>query len=129
MEMRRSPRCDVTDEEWRPLATFGICGVMQRRRNRHSPDCAGAARAGGGGKDAIDEARCAMRFQRCEMGIKIHSFGLSLLLINVCDPHQRCTSRSERSKNLRDQEVRNNAGIQRTRAEHDQVSLLNCCDR
>ena len=63
MEMRRSPRCDVSNEEWWSLAALRVRSVVQRWRNRHAADRADASRACRGGKDSINEARGAMRLE------------------------------------------------------------------
>ena len=54
MQMWRSPRGDVADEEWWALTTLGISGVVQRWRNWHAADRSNAARTCGGGEDAVN---------------------------------------------------------------------------
>jgi len=63
-----------------------------------------------------------------KMGVKIHPFRLPLLLINVRHPDQRRASRLERSEDLGHEQMWDDACVERTWAEHDQVGLLNCRD-
>ena len=100
MEMRRSPRCDVSNEEWWSLAALRVRSVVQRWRNRYAADRADASRACRGGKDSINETRCAVRLECGEVGIEIHPFRLTLLFIDVRNPHERRTSRLERGEDL-----------------------------
>jgi hypothetical protein len=87
VQVRRPPGGDIADEEWRTLATLCIGSVMQGRRNGHRADRSSAARVCRGGEDAVNQTRRPVRFERCKMRIKIHPFGLALLLINVRNPH------------------------------------------
>ena len=91
MQVRRTPGGNIAHVEWRALAPLSIACVVQRWCNWHSADRTRATRACGGGKNAVNQARPPMRLKRRKVCIKVHSFGLSLLLINVGDPHQRCT--------------------------------------
>ena len=125
MQMWRSPGGNVANEEGRALTAVCVRGVVQRRHDWHAADRADTTRTRRGGEDSINETRCPMRFECGEMGVEIHPFSLPLLLINVRDPHQRGTSLLERSENLRHEQVRDHAGVERTWTEHDQVSLLN----
>jgi hypothetical protein len=66
-----------------------------------------------------------MCLKSSEMGIKIHPFRLPLLLINVCHPHERSTSCLERGEDLGNKQMRDDAGVERSGTEHDEVRLLN----
>jgi hypothetical protein len=88
MEVRRSSGGDIAHIERRTLTTICVGGVVQRWCNWHTANGTSTARAGGGGKDAIYQARRPMRLERCKVGIEIHPFGLPLLLVNVRHPHQ-----------------------------------------
>jgi hypothetical protein len=57
--------------------------------------------------------------------IKIHPFGLTFLLINIRHPNKWRTSSDERCEDLWNQEVRNHAGVERSRAKDNKVGLLN----
>ena len=90
--MRCATRGNITYEERWALPTVRIRSVVQGWHNRHAPDRAYASRIGRSGKDAVDETGGAMGLKRCEMRIQIHTLGLPLLLINICDPDQRGTA-------------------------------------
>jgi hypothetical protein len=88
VEVRRPSGGDITNEEWRTLTAIGISGVVQRWHDWYTADRPRAARVFGGGENAVNQARRPMRLECSEMGVKIHPFGLPLLLVNVRDPHQ-----------------------------------------
>ena len=92
MQVRRSPRGDIADEEWWALTPLCISGVVQRWRDWHAADRSNAARTCGGGEDAVNQAGGPVRLECGEMGVEIHPFRLPLLLINVRHPHQRRTA-------------------------------------
>ena len=129
MQVRRSPGGNVANEEWWTLTALRIGGVVQRWRDWHTADRSNAARTCGGGKNAVNETRRSMRFKCSEMGVKIHPFGLPLLLINVRDPHQRRTACLQCREDVWHEQMRDDTGVERTWAEHDQVGLLNRRDR
>ena len=88
MQVRRSSGGNIANKERRTLTPLCISSVVQRWRNWHAADRSNAARTCGGGEDAVNEAGGPVRLKCCEMGIKIHPFGLPLLLVDVRNPHQ-----------------------------------------
>ena len=69
-----------------------------------------------------------MFHQRVKVRVEIHPFRLTLLLIHVRDPNQRCAPARECLTNLRNKEVRDEARIETSRPKNEQISFSNCIE-
>ncbi len=70
-----------------------------------------------------------MLHQRVKVRVEIHPFRLTLLLIHVRNPDQRCSPQRERLANLRNEEVRDEARIETSRPKNEQISFSNRIER
>lgn len=65
-----------------------------------------------------------MLHQRIKVRVKIHPFRLTLLLIHVRNPDQRCAPPRECLTNFRHKEVRDQACVETSRPKNEQISFL-----
>jgi hypothetical protein len=73
----------------------------------------------------VNQIRCAVLHERVKVRVEIHPFRLTLLLINVRNPYQRCASPRECLTNLWNEKVRDHARVEASRPKNKQVSLTN----
>jgi hypothetical protein len=69
--------------------------------------------------------RRAVLHQCIKVRVKIHSFRLTLLLINVRHPDQWCAPLRECFTNLWYEKVRDQARVEASRPENEQISFSN----
>ena len=66
-----------------------------------------------------------MLHQRVKVRVEIHPLRLTLLLIHVRNPDQRCAPPRECLANLRNEKVRDQARVEASRPKDKQVSITN----
>jgi hypothetical protein len=73
----------------------------------------------------VNQIRRTVLHQRVKVRVKIHPFRLTLLLIHVRNPDQRCAPSRECLTNLRNEEVRDEARVETSRPKNEQISFSN----
>ena len=73
----------------------------------------------------VNQIRRAMLHQRVKVRVEIHPLRLTLLLIHVRNPDQRCAPPRECLTNFRNEKVWDQARVEASRPKDKQVSLTN----
>ena len=124
MEVRAESRGDRAHFDRRARNPTDTRAPREARLQRY-PDLATPASRDRRSEYEVNQIHRTVLHQRVKVRVEIHPFRLTLLLIHVRNPDQRCTPARECLTNLRNEKVRNQARVQASRPKDKQVSLTN----
>ena len=128
MEVRAESRGDRAHFDRRARNPTDTRAPREARLQRY-PDLATPASRDRRSEYEVNQIRRTVLHQRVKVRVEIHPFRLTLLLIHVRNPDQRCSPQRERLANLRNEEVRDEARIETSRPKNEQISFSNRIER
>ena len=127
MEVGAESRGDRAHFNRRARNSTGTRAPRKARLQRY-PDLATPASRDRRSEYEVNQIRRTMLHQRVKVRVEIHPLRLTLLLIHVRNPDQRCAPPRECLANLRNEEVRDEARIETSRPKNEQISFSNCIE-
>ena len=124
MEVGAESRGDRAHFNRRARNPTGTRAPRKARLQRY-PDLATPASRDRRSEYEVNQIRRTMLHQRVKVRVEIHPLRLTLLLIHVRNPDQRCAPPRECLANLRNEKVRDQARVEASRPKDKQVSLTN----
>lgn len=124
MEVGAESRGDRAHFNRRARNPTGTRALRKARLQRH-PNLATPTSRDGRREHKVNQIRRSVLYQRIKVRVEIHPFRLTLLLIHVRNPYQRCASPRECLTNLWNEKVRDHARVETSRPKDKQVSLTN----